>query len=188
MGEEASASPGPQVDEAAIAAAYERYGHALYNRCLRLVGNEDDARELLQEAFCQFWRRRDRFEGRSSPFTYLYRIATNLSIDKLRRRTTAGPSYALEEGRQASSVAGPDERAAAIAELAFLTEGLDDETLTVAVMAHVDGLTQEEIAEALELSRRTIGKRLKKFMTHTRKRAAKEQLPTELGRMKMQAR
>ena len=49
--------------------------------------------------------------------------------------------------------------------------GLDDETLAVAVMSHVDGLTQDEIAAALSLSRRTIGKRLKRFMEHTRARA-----------------
>ncbi len=162
------------VDEAAIAALYERYGHALYRRCLTLVSHADDARELTQEVFLQFWRRRDRFEGRSSPFTYLYRIATNLSIDRLRRRKTAGHQIDFDDGPPiATANPGPEHRAQAIQELAELTRGLDDETLTVAVMSHVDGLTQEEIAAALDLSRRTIGKRLKRFTSHTRKRAAK---------------
>lgn len=161
-------------DEAAIAALYERYGHALYRRCLSLVSNPEDARELTQEVFLQFWRGRDRFEHRSSPFTYLYRIATNLSIDRLRRRKTAGYQMDIDGGPPvATPSAGPDRQALAIQELAELTRGLDDETLTVAVMSHVDGLTQEEIAAALDLSRRTIGKRLKKFMNHTRQRAAK---------------
>lgn len=57
----------------------------------------------------------------------------------------------------------PDARIAAASELAMLTQGLDDEVVTIAVMSLVDGLTQEEIAEALGLSRRTIVKRLKKF-------------------------
>jgi RNA polymerase sigma-70 factor (ECF subfamily) len=161
------------IDEAAVAAAYERYGHALYRRCLRLVGSEDDAHELLQEVFCQFWRGREKFEGRSSAFTYLYRIATNLSIDRLRRRTTAGPQHELDETRRENPDGTPERRTSAAAELALLTEGLDPDTLTVAVLSHVDGLTQEEIADALDLSRRTVGKRLKKFLDHTRKRARK---------------
>jgi RNA polymerase sigma-70 factor (ECF subfamily) len=171
------------IDEAAIAALYERYGHALYRRCLSLVSNPEDARELTQEVFLQFWRGRDRFEGRSSAFTYLYRIATNLSIDRLRRRKTAGHQVDIDRGEPiATPTAGPERHTLAIQELADLTEGLDDETLTVAVMSHVDGLTQEEIAAALDLSRRTIGKRLKNFMSHTRKRAAKlgrEQVVTD---------
>jgi DNA-directed RNA polymerase specialized sigma24 family protein len=57
----------------------------------------------------------------------------------------------------------PDARISAASEVAALTQGLDDETVTIAVMSLVDGLTQEEIAEALGLSRRTIVKRLKNF-------------------------
>jgi len=159
------------LDEASVAALYERHGHALYRRCLSLIGNPDDAQELLQETFAQFWQGLSRFEGRSAVFTYLYRIATNLAIDRLRRRTTAGVQMALDEGLHASHVGGgPDARASAASELANALLGLDEETVTVAVMAHVDGLTQDEIALALSLSRRTVGKRLKHFVEHARAR------------------
>lgn len=159
------------IQQADVARLYERYGHALYHRCLRLVGNEDEARELLQEAFCQLWRDRARFEGRSSLFTYLYRIATNLSIDRLRRRTTAGTHYPFDETRdRGAASAGPEETVMVLGELAALTEGMDSETLAIGVLSHVDGFTQEEIADALDLSRRTIGKRLKRFTAFTEKR------------------
>ncbi|MEE8408832.1 MAG: RNA polymerase sigma factor [Myxococcota bacterium] len=162
------------VDEAAVADLYARYGHALFRRCRQLVGHDDDAKELVQETFFQFWKGRARFEERASPFTYLYRIATNLSIDKLRRRKTAGVQVDVDRADAAENGSkGPDRRVLAAQELASLTRGLDEETLTVAVMSHVDGLTQEEIAQALDLSRRTIGKRLKKFMLHTRKRTGR---------------
>ena len=69
------------------------------------------------------------------------------------------------------SVLATDRQAEAASELAELTVGLDEETITVAVLLHVDGMTQEEIATALDLSRRTVGKRLQKFLSHTRKRA-----------------
>lgn len=155
-----------------IAELYRRYGHALYRRALSLVGNAEDAREIMQEVFCQFVRGQARFAGRSSPFTYLYRIATNLAIDALRRRSTRGETVMIEErqvqaeGRDRSPVS-----IAAASTLAELTAGLDSETVTIAVLAHVDGLTQDEIATALDLSRRTVGKRLKRFLEHTRARA-----------------
>ena len=105
-------------------------------------------------------------------FTYLYRIATNLAIDRLRRRTTAGVQMELTEAEhRLPTTPGPEARTAALREIAELTAGLDAETLTVAVMAYVDGLTQDGIALALDLSRRTIGKRLKHFLEHTRARA-----------------
>ena len=53
-------------DRDEVAGLYERFGHPLYRRCLALLGNEEEARELLQETFCQFWRDRAKFEGRSS--------------------------------------------------------------------------------------------------------------------------
>lgn len=162
----------PPLQEAEIAALYQKYGHALYKRCLRLIGNKEDARELMQECFCQFYAGRERFKGESSPFTFLYRIATNLSIDRLRRRTTAGVKVdlddapALESGGRSQA-----QQLQAIQELAMLTEGMDDETLTIAVMSHVDGMTQDEIAEALDLSRKTIGKKLQRFTDVAQSRA-----------------
>jgi RNA polymerase sigma-70 factor (ECF subfamily) len=163
---------GFMLDEAAIAELYERYGHAVYRRAQSLLGHPEDAREIMQEAFCQFVRGRGRFEGRSSAFTYLYRIATNLSIDALRRRRTRGESVSFDEDRLSHAPGVPRrDSTLAASELAHRTLGLDEETLTIAVMAHVDGLTQDEIASALDLSRRTVGKRLKRFSQHTGARA-----------------
>jgi len=162
----------PALSETEIAALYQKYGHALFKRCLRLVGNQEDARELMQECFCQFYAGRERFKGESSPFTFLYRIATNLSIDRLRRRTTAGVKVALED---APALRDPgraqSDQVQTIQELAMLTEGMDEETLTIAVMSHVDGMTQDEIAEALDLSRKTIGKKLQRFSDVAQSRA-----------------
>jgi RNA polymerase sigma-70 factor (ECF subfamily) len=170
-----SVSPGRGIlllSESDIAALYAQYGHAIYKRCLRLVSSPEDARELMQETFFQFFSGRDRFLGKSSPFTFLYRIATNLSIDKLRRRTTAGPRTNLDdEPTLKSEGQSQEKRTQVLEEIKVLTEGLDEETLTIAVMSHVDGLTQDEIAETLGLSRKTIGKKLQRFMDITRDRA-----------------
>ncbi|MBC7792557.1 MAG: RNA polymerase sigma factor, partial [Clostridia bacterium] len=144
-----------------IVELYHRYAHAVFVRCRKLVGNDDEAHDLTQEAFFQFFRARERFQGRSSAFTFLYRIATNVSVDRLRRRKTAGEQLstaALAESPGAKLTLEANKRLSTetneagldgLNVLARLTEGLDSETLTIAVMRHVDGLTQDEIAESL---------------------------------------
>ena len=72
-----------------------------------------------------------------------------------------------EDHHEIEQGGSPDARIVAASEIARLTQGLDDEVVTIAVMSLVDGLTQDEIAEALGLSRRTIVKRLKKFRQAT---------------------
>ncbi len=66
-----------------------------------------------------------------------------------------------------------EKRVMAASALSELMKGLDDEMVTLAVLRHVDGLTQEEIAESMSLSRRTIVKKLKKFDQHIDKKRSK---------------
>jgi RNA polymerase sigma factor (sigma-70 family) len=147
-----------------LAQIYERYAHILFKRCRRWVDNDEDTHEIIQEIFCLFWRDRKKFRGDSSVFTYLYRMATNRSIDSLRRRTRRGDPLSLDDTRLSDQ--HPD-GIETLSQLAHLTEGLDEEALTVAVLIYVEGLTQEEVAEQLHKSRRTIGKKLKLFHQHT---------------------
>jgi RNA polymerase sigma-70 factor (ECF subfamily) len=62
-----------------------RYRRELHVYCYRMLGSFDEAEDHVQEVFLRAWRSRDRFEGRSSPRTWLYRVATNACLDTLRR-------------------------------------------------------------------------------------------------------
>jgi RNA polymerase sigma-70 factor (ECF subfamily) len=62
-----------------------RYRRELHVHCYRMLGSFDEAEEHVQEVFLRAWRSRDGFEGRSSPRTWLYRVATNACLDTLRR-------------------------------------------------------------------------------------------------------
>jgi RNA polymerase sigma-70 factor (ECF subfamily) len=162
------------LERETIAAVYERHGHAVLRRCVTLLSDEDDAHDALHEVFVRFVAQHSRFRWRSSVFTYLYRIATHVCVDRLRAQQVRSRSQSVEALlRAVENPPFPDQRATVLGELATITRGLDEETLTVAVMAHVDGLTQDEIAAALRLSRRTVGKRLSRFLAHTRARAAR---------------
>jgi RNA polymerase sigma-70 factor, ECF subfamily len=74
-----------------------RYRRELHVYCYRMLGSFDEAEDHVQEVFLRAWRSRERFEGGSSPRTWLYRIATNACLDTLRRdarRAVPAPSSA----------------------------------------------------------------------------------------------
>ena len=62
-----------------------RYRRELHVHCYRMLGSFDEAEDHVQEVFLRAWRSRDSFQGRSSPRTWLYRVATNACLDTLRR-------------------------------------------------------------------------------------------------------
>ena len=72
-----------------------RHRRELHVYCYRMLGSFDEAEDHVQEVFLRAWRSRDRFQGESSPRTWLYRIATNACLDTLRRdarRAAPAPS------------------------------------------------------------------------------------------------
>jgi RNA polymerase sigma-70 factor, ECF subfamily len=159
----------PPGDE--IAELYKRHAPALHRRCASIVGNADEARDLVQETFARYLSSRSTFD-RASPFTVLYRIATNAAIDRLRRRKTAGEDE-LDAEAHVGNLGNEPTRVDNLHDLALLTRGLTEEELTVAVLHHLDGYTQEGIASSLDISRKTVGKILAKFEEHVKKRATR---------------
>jgi RNA polymerase sigma-70 factor, ECF subfamily len=69
----------------AFATLFERHAGGLRSFIYRMVGNHHRAEELAQEAFLQIYRTRERYEPRAAFSTYLYRVATNLSVNEMRR-------------------------------------------------------------------------------------------------------
>lgn len=167
-------------DDREIAELYRRHAPALHRRCASIVGNRDEARDLVQETFARYLSARGGWDPGGAPFAVLYRIATNAAIDRLRRRNTASESP-FDPGTYPAQPGSELRRIDSLHDLAFLTRGLSEDELTVAVLYHLDGYTQEGIAASLDLSRRTIGKILARFEQHVRKRARRAE-PTVAAR------
>jgi RNA polymerase sigma-70 factor (ECF subfamily) len=139
---------------------------------LGLVRDEQDALELVQEAFLRAWRNLERFNQGSSFYTWVYRIVTNLAIDLLRRPQRRETSFEdLPEGiiddtwhaRCVSSAGDPlsaMQRAELSRRLVAALDALPPYHRGVIVMREVDGLSYSEMAEAMGVSKGTIMSRL----------------------------
>src|SRR6266404_6722048 len=84
-----------QGDAAAFEHLYKQHSRHVYALCLRMVGNASEAEDLTQDAFLQLFRKIGGFRGESAFSTWLHRLAVNVVLMKLRKKTL--PETSLEE-------------------------------------------------------------------------------------------
>jgi RNA polymerase sigma-70 factor (ECF subfamily) len=136
---------------------FERYHGVVYRRCRALLRDPEDAAEAVQDVFERAVSGLGRFRLRSSPLTWLYAIATRHCLQQLRNHSARALKDALLTADPDS--VSPD--LAARTDLERALSGLDPADQELVVYAFRDGMTQDEIAEVVRLSRKTVGKRLK---------------------------
>jgi RNA polymerase sigma-70 factor (ECF subfamily) len=137
-------------DRAAFRAVYERTSAKLYGICLRLLGSEAEAEDVLQEAYVTVWRNARRFDSaKASAITWLAVIARNKAIDRLRRRRPVadGLEAAAEvpdDGPLATAVIEQKDDAR---RLAHCLDELDERARAMIRAAFLDGASYPELAE-----------------------------------------
>jgi RNA polymerase sigma factor (sigma-70 family) len=131
---------------------YREHGHAVLRRARRMLRDDDDARDVVQDVFLDLHRHPERFEARSSVATYLYAAATHACLNRIRNAKTRTRLVAVETTPQAAP-ATSDTRALALEILA----GLSDDDAALAIYLYCDELTHDEIAGLLDCSRRHVG-------------------------------
>jgi RNA polymerase sigma-70 factor (ECF subfamily) len=140
-------------DRRAFSEIYDRTSAKLYSVALRILNDDMEAEDAVQEAYVKIWRNAARFEqGRAAPMTWLITIARNAAIDRARKRreTTAEPEEALAKPSLDPS---PEEVALMADDHARLRKCLNELEEThrnVVRTAFFTGRTYAEIAEGIE--------------------------------------
>ena len=164
-------------DHDAFRVLVERYQDRAYGLALRVMRDEEQARDVVQEAFLKAYRSLSRFEGRSSFYTWFYRVVMNLCIDAKRRQPPGrmvewDETHALEAPvgtgldavdparQQADGPAGDLERAELRETIRRAIEDLPDDARQTLLLREVDGLSYAEIAKSLGIPKGTVMSRL----------------------------
>ena len=137
--------------------AYRAYGPALVRKAERILKSREDAIDLVHALFADLIPR----WSHDVDLPYLYRAITNRCLNAIRDRNTR--AKLLDRSQTAAAPVGRvklEDEVVGLQLLASLTERLDESHLEVLVARYFDDMTQEEIAEHLGVSRKTVGKRL----------------------------
>jgi len=138
----------------------ERYGPMVLRRCRHLLRDEDEAMDACQDVFVRLLEQRDRLDARH-PSSLLYRMATNLCLNRIRdRRRRAATSVEEERLERIASAEEPGGGSEARLLLDWLFGRQPESSRTIAVLHHLDGLTLEQVAEVVGLSVSGVRRRL----------------------------
>jgi RNA polymerase sigma-70 factor (ECF subfamily) len=162
-------------DRGAFLLLYDRFSTPLYSLALRMLANEAEAQDILQEVFLSIWSKAPAFRpGRGTAFSWVVTQLRHRAIDRLRSRRRRGELVETFAAELAPSDSGgpssfesleADERAR---EVRSALEQLGEEQRQVLRLAFFEGLTQSEIAEKLEEPLGTIKARASRGMARLR--------------------
>lgn len=152
-------------DRGAMDRLLRQHYDRVYSVCRRITGNESDAADAAQEALMAIVRGLSRFDGRSSFATWVYRVATNASLDELRRRRRRPVLSIVGDDDHAHEPADVDHADIAgrlgdrlAVEAALL--GVPEEFRVAVVLRDVADLDYAEIAEVLDVPVGTVKSRI----------------------------
>ena len=162
-------------DQAAFKELVERYQRKVYSICYGMLKNADDSLDVSQEVFIKVYRYIEKFNHESSFYTWLYRITVNMCIDHIRKRSrnksveyddhlahegeVAGDEMLLPSslGLHPDKVYGRKELREKMLEA---LNTLSEKHRTILILREVEGLSYEEMAQVLNISKGTVMSRL----------------------------
>jgi RNA polymerase sigma-70 factor (ECF subfamily) len=158
-------------DTLAFGTLVRRHQRRIFRLAFHLVRSGAEAEDVTQETFVRAYQAIDRFDGRSEPFTWLYRIAVNLSLNTLRARKVSRDSTSSDDPRieallhDTRPASGRDPATATHdKQLAMaLVEGIDalsDTLRTTLILVCIDGLAHEDASKVLGCPEGTVAWRV----------------------------
>ena len=174
-----------QGDSAATERLILKYQNRIYNAILRICANPDDAAELTQDTFVKVIENIDKFEGRSSFYTWAFRIGVNLTLNYCQRSVKLGlksldaednedddkdrgvlKEFLTDDSLPDPAVVIENKELCRIVIKALMK--LDDAQRAVVVLRDIEGMNYAQIAETLDIELGTVRSRLSRARTNLR--------------------
>ncbi|NQT96417.1 MAG: sigma-70 family RNA polymerase sigma factor [Candidatus Marinimicrobia bacterium] len=158
-------------DQSAQTELVKTHSTRIYNLGLRIMRNEEDAEDVLQETFITMLNKLQQFSGKSSLYTWLYRIATNIALQKLREKKRLEAKISIHEPdfealRGSQLREWPEHLEEKINDeqfrncLSVAMEDLPENYRAVFVLRDLENLSTKEAAGVLEISEANVKVRL----------------------------
>jgi len=174
-----------QGDSAAMERLILKYQNRIYNVILKICANPDDAAELTQETFVKVIENIEQFQGKSSFYTWAFRIAVNLTLNYCKKRVKiafrsldAEQDIDNDPAKQKLKDFLNDENCPEPAEIAQNKElcqiamkslmELDDDQRAVVILRDIEGMNYAQIAEVLDIELGTVRSRLSRARSNLR--------------------
>ena len=140
-------------DETVFDEVVNLYSRRVYELCYRILRDEEEAKDMAQEVFVRVYEKRGKFRGKSALYTWIYRIATNMCLTRLKKfRTPTVPLDSVEAVLQAGQgTGGPDYSRLEKAVAEAMAE-LPPKQRAVFSMRFFDKMSLKEVAEAMGTS------------------------------------
>jgi RNA polymerase sigma-70 factor (ECF subfamily) len=165
-------------EHGALAELYDRHGRLVYSLALRVLRDQGDAEDVVQDVFSQAWRQASRYESSRGPVVaWLMNLARSRAIDRLRSRR-ARPETGADDAEVARmpDLAPPiDDQLALSDQAERIRAAVEQLSLLQRVaieLAFYEGLTHVEIAERLELPLGTVKTRIRQGLSKLKERLA----------------
>ena len=156
-----------QGDEDAFRQIVETYGKPILDLCYRYVGNQEDAEEVAQDVFIRLYKAAHRYEPRAKLSTFLYRIAVNLSLNRIRdrkaKRWIPWDIHRKEDINNSIHIETPDQLLEQKENQKIIRRAIDSlpaNQKTAVILKRFHDLSYEEIAQVMECSVSAVESRL----------------------------
>lgn len=135
--------------------SYRQFGTVVFRRCRQILGNEQDSRDASQEIFERCLRRCEELRPGPELLSWLYRVSTNLCLDRLRGQRGALHT-SLEDDLPGLEPCNNESRMFDRDSVRRLFAAVEKRTREVAVYLYIDGMTQQEVAEVSGMTDRSV--------------------------------
>jgi RNA polymerase sigma-70 factor, ECF subfamily len=132
-------------DVDAFESIYRSHATAVFALCRRMVGDEREARDLVQDVFVRAWERLTTFRGQSSLATWLHRLGTNVVLERM-RATRRDAMRLMDDDGDLVAVRAEEPRIDARMDIDAALATLPDGARTVFVLHDIEGYSHDEIA------------------------------------------